>query len=378
MRCAFSYWGLCQDFKSHRFSTVDTPDGNRYGRPIFVKELLKRGHSVIALQRRREEYESFGLSAEQSMSYALNGVLDTAQPRQQHLAEKDVFPDVDIVFLEWRWPTVKNDRTHAQHVAARYEPDLDRQCEIIEYYKDKCPIIAWDTDLKITPEDEEQWPELILSDPSFETNRQTRNRVSLPFWTDWNELLPVAEPYQLYSFVGNNYERPDEFKKFYFDKSRQMRDEGIQVSMYGNWLQRSIERETPEFLIKEYPNVSFNHRMNFFDSMQMMNRFICTTHVSKPRYYETGFMSPRYLEAIAVGCPGLVPKKFARNTILGKEWIVDSGLDVLEKVRKLQALPISERADVVASQRDACMQFSGYDVKTIISFIESCAGHNAR
>lgn len=377
MRCGFSYWGLCQDFKSHRFSTVDTPDGNRYGRPIFVNELLRRGHSVIALQRRREEQPLTCQSAGSSMSYALNDAFDLSRAHEQHLAEKDVFPDVDVVFLEWRWPTVKNDASHPQHVASRYEPDLDRQIDVIEHYKDRCPIIAWDTDLKITPDDEKRWPELILSDPSFETNRQTRNRVSLPFWTDWSELLPVVEPYSLLGFIGNNYERPDEFKRFYFGCAENARQTGIQVSMYGNWLQSSSERESPEFLIKEHPNVSFNHRMNFFDSMQMMNRFICTTHVSKPRYYETGFMSPRYLEALAVGCPGLVPKKFARNNILGDEWVVDSGVDVIEKVNALKRLSLSERADVIASQRDACRRFNGYDVKTIISFIESCAGHRA-
>lgn len=361
-KIGISYHGLCQDFEEHRFEKLDTPDGHMYGRPILIRELLHRGHEVVALQRRREK-KKFCVSYVDDRTYMKCTFIDNLQDM--------TFPDLDVIFLEWRWPTVKNDKSHPQHDARKYEPDLDRQREIIEHYRGNVPIIAWDTDLKITPEDEERYPELILTDPSLKTNRQTRERTSLPFWSDWKELFPVAEPYPVYGYIGNNYERSSEFKKYYFSIQNEVRELGAQVSMYGNWLQRSVEREAPERLISTHKQVAFNHRMNFYDSMKMLNRIICTTHVSKPRYYETGFMSPRYLEALACNCPALVPASQIFNGALGRKYIVGSGSDVLRSFSALKDLTLDQRAEVVAEQKHVLQQTKKFDVMNAVEFIES-------
>jgi hypothetical protein len=357
IRCGISYWGICADFIDHRDIHIDTPDGHRYGRPLLVKALKDAGHEVFALQQRREPSPFNGLQ------YAVDVT--------HNIDDQSSFPDLDVIFLEWRWSTHKNDHTNPNFRTIGYEPDLDRQREIIEFYRGKIPIIAWDTDLKITPEDEERYPELILSDPSFETNRLTRDRTSLPFWTDWKEIIPVNEPYQIYGYVGNNYERPDEFKKFYFTIEQDTRNMGIQTAMYGNWLQKSPDRESPSSLISTYREVAFNHRMNFYESMQLMNRFICTTHVSKPRYYETGFISPRYVEALACNCPALVPTAQRYKAILGRGFDVNDGSEVIEAIKRLKDLTITQRAEIVASQRDALKQSGKFDVQNVVNFIES-------
>jgi hypothetical protein len=351
VKVALSFWGVCAKFDQHRFEMLDTPDGHRYGRPLLVDALKAAGHEVIALQQKRESIPYHGLK------YAL----------ETH----DIFPDVDVVFLEYRWPTYKNDRTHPQHDPLKYEPDLDRQREIIEFYKGKVPIIAWDTDLKITPEDEAAYPELILADPSFMTNQQTRDRISLPFWTDWSELFPVVEPYPVYGYVGNNYERPTEFQRYYYSSQRDMRLMGVQTSMYGNWLQRSPERETPQSLVSMHREVAFNDRRDFYQSMAIMNRFICTTHVSKPRYYETGFISPRYLEALACNCPGLVPASQIFNGILGRRNIVRSTSDVVDCVRRLKDLTVGQRAEIMHEQREMMKRTGKFNVENVVSFITS-------
>ena len=384
-RIGFSYWGVHDGFRpAHQ---LDTPDGHRYGRPIFIRELLKRGHRVYALQQRREsgyfslyEEEFIEAGLPDGHTYAMihpmecghpdDFIWDDANNRDPEDNEVGDYPELDAIFLEWRWSTWKNDRTHPNHDPKRYEPDLDRQRQIIEYYHGKVPIIVWDTDLKITPEDEKRWPELILTDPTFETNRLTRDRISLPFWTDWEELFPVEKPLPLYGYIGNNYERDDEFKKFYFDPSEGLRAWGIQTSMYGNWLQSSPERKSPGMMIMDHRQVAFNHRMNFYESMQMMNKFICTTHVSKPRYYETKFMSPRYLEALAVNCPALQPEEFG-IPLLGEQWVVGSSYDVKRAVADLAKASPEMRAEIVEDQRNALRAFGKFDVKYVIDFIES-------
>lgn len=373
MRLGFSYWGVLADFEQHRFIDVDTPDGHRYGRPIFVRELLSRGHQVVALQQRREPEPyvvrsgppSYG---SRSVQYPLEG---TGGPGGYCKVEE--FPELDALFLEWRWPTWKNDSSDPQHQPERYEPDLDRQRRILEHYRGRVPIVLWDTDLKVTREDEEAWPEAIVADPTFDGNRLTRDRVSIPFWTDWKELFPVEEPYPVYGYIGNRYERELEFGRYYYYPATVLRKYGIQTTMHGNWLRRSPERSSPSDLIQSTRDVAFGHRMNFYDSMKLMGRFACTTHVSKDLYYRAGFVSPRYLEALAVGCPGLVPQGMwsEHGHLLGEQWSVFPGDRTAEAVDTIAELSLGGRKHLVESQREALKKFGKFDVARVVDYLES-------
>ena len=76
-KIGISYWGFCE--KLGNCNTANTPDGHRYGRPILVDDLNQRGHTVYALQEKRE------LFAYPNLLYAY-----------------DRFPDLDVLFVEWR------------------------------------------------------------------------------------------------------------------------------------------------------------------------------------------------------------------------------------------------------------------------------------
>lgn len=358
MRLGLSFWGLLADFDDHRTITVDTPDGHRYGRPLLVKELQRRGHTVHALQARREP-EPYP-----RVRYAMDNGIPEYFPEA-------MFPDLDIIFLEWRWSTAKNDARHPQHVAGRHEPDLDRQRQVIEKYRGRIPIIAWDTDLKITLDDEAMYPELILADPSLRPRKLLRDRTVIPFWSDWNELLPVVEPYPIHGYVGNRYERDPEFEAYYFKHAAPLRSLGIQTMMYGNWLQPSPERGDPRDLIKQNPCVGFNHRMNFYDSMSMMNRFISTTHVSKPEYYGHGFISPRYLEALAVNCPANVPFSMRDHVPDELDPIVAHRVGQVVGIQSTWTL--DERRAGIENDREALKRMGVFDVGYAVDIIESIA-----
>ena len=157
MKLGISYWGFCESFESSR--EAKTPDGHRYGRPIMVDSLLSRGHEVYALQQRREQ-APYG-----AMKY------DSG------------FPELDVLFIEWRWKTYKNSGPN------KFESDLDRQNELLSHYHGKIPIVIWDCDYKLTAEDELAWPQAIVADPAFEPRLLTRKRERLMFWTDWKKLL---------------------------------------------------------------------------------------------------------------------------------------------------------------------------------------------
>ena len=277
MRIGISYWGFCEGFKHSTVS--NTPDGHRFGRPLLIDALLVKGHKVFALQSRRENERYQGISY-----------------------NNDSFPDLDVLFLEWRWPTYKNSG------AKKFEGDLDRQLELLDYYHGKIPIIAWDTDLKMTIEDEQRWPEMIVADPSLDPKKLSRERIRLTFWSDFRSLLVPNSELAEFGYVGNNYERDDMFQKYYSVPAKALREYGIQTKVHGNWLQRSPERISPESLIKKHAHIAFGKRLSFQGSMHVLNELICTIHITKPEYAKRGFPSPRYVENLAVGTPGVGTK----------------------------------------------------------------------
>ena len=344
MRVGLSYWGFCENFNES--SVSNTPDGHRYGRPVLVDSLLSRNHEVFALQDKRESSSYRGLYYD----YAGSG-----------------YPDLDVLFIEWRWPTYKNSGPH------KFEPDLDRQIDLLNFYHGKIPIIAWDTDLKMTPEDERSWPEIIIADPSFEPSFLTRKRHRLTFWSDFTPLISDPLIVSELGYIGNNYERDEMFQKYYCFPSRDLRASGIQTKVHGNWLQRSPERASPEELISRHPYIAFGPRVSFKDSMELLSSFACTVHITKPSYAKCGFASPRYLENIVVGTPALVPQEFLHNKILGDEWCVSSSGDVVKKVKYLSGLSVENRQEVVQSQMHNLLQHHDFSVGSVVDFIESLA-----
>tara|TARA_B100001123_G_scaffold342540_1_gene388690 strand:+ start:13654 stop:14688 length:1035 start_codon:yes stop_codon:yes gene_type:complete len=342
MKIGISYWGFCEKFQDSTVS--NTPDGHRYGRPVLVDALLESGHEVYALQDQREDVKYDGLD------YRFAG---------------DGYPDLDVLFVEWRWPTYKNSGEN------KFEPDLDRQTQLLDYYHGNIPIVSWDTDLKMTADDEVRWPLMTIADPSFDPKHMTRDRLRLTFWSDFRQIIDTTTGPVEFGYVGNNYERDKMFMEYYSKPSLVLRDNGVQTKVHGNWLQRSPERSSPEDLIRMHPNIAFGKRVSFHDSMHLLNEFICTVHITKPGYADVGFASPRYLENIVVGTPALVPYEFKYSSILGEEWVVHGHSDVIEKVRYLKNLGCDERDDVVRHQMYNLLKHHNFSVNNVVEFIES-------
>ncbi len=338
-RIGLSYWGFCEDFNASVIA--NTPDGHRYGRPVLVDALRARGHEVIALQAQRE-----------------------AEPYPGLTYDSDGFPDLDVVFVEWRWPTYKNSGPD------KFEPDLDRQMALLDHYSNEIPTIVWDTDLKMTPDDETRWPNMIVADPTFKPNEFSLKRHVLPFWSDFKPMLPAAQDPVEYGYVGNNYERRQMFQKYYSSAAKGLRVQGVQTKVHGNWLQRSPERQSPESLIQLHSDVAFGPRVGFKESMGLLNSFICTAHITKPGYAKQGFASPRYLENIIMNTPALVPGEFLIPDLLGSYWTVNSTADVIKKVTELKNMTAYERETIVLEQKAALLHHHDFSVDAVCDFIE--------
>jgi hypothetical protein len=326
MRVLYSFWGFITPLEKN--TIVNTPDGERGNRVDFVKELQGRNHTIIQLQKMRDEEPYSGVE------YSPAG-----------------FPDGDIVYCEWRWPTWKNVGKDPQ------ESDYARQCEVLDYYHAAgVPIIIHDGDLKMTPKEERRWPNAVLADACVNSQYQTRRRITIP-WCNYMQRYfePVEYSYN-YTYVGNNYEREHQFAKYYTDPSRHLREQGIQTMIYGNWLQKSPERKDPSVILAETPNVAFGPRLAYKDIFGTLNSSIAVTHITKDSYTPFGNITGRFFEAIKSNVPALIPVEFKHAIPVGladKSLLVVSAQDVVRKVKWISGLNANQRKALVDAQEEA-------------------------
>jgi hypothetical protein len=176
-----------------------------------------------------------------------------------------------------------------------------------------------------------------------------------------------------YGYVGNNYERPLQFEKYYGAPSEGLRACGVQTSVYGNWLEKSPEREDPSVNIKKYPHISFHPRLDFTQSMSAVNSFICVTHITKDDYAKSGFISPRYFEALACSTPAFIPEELCINVLSQKgkdEFRVKNLWDIVLKVNDVLKLNVAERDSLVDWQRGNIKNFHPlFSVNNSVQFL---------
>ena len=326
MKVLYSFWGFITPLEKN--SIVNTPDGERGNRVDFVNELIKREHVPIQLQKMRDDEQYPGVEYD-DMGY----------------------PEGDILYVEWRWPTWKNSGVNPA------EPDYKRQCAALDYYHEQgIPIIIVDGDLKMTPEEELRWPNAILADACVEPQHQTRKRITIPWCNYMKRYFEPVEYSYNYTYVGNNYEREHQFTKYYTDPSRYLRERGIQTSIYGNWLQKSPERKDPGLLLAQTPNVAFGPRLAYKDIFGVLNSSITVAHITKDAYTPFGNITGRFFEAIKSNVPALVPIEFDHAIPVGladKSLLVESTQDVIEKVMWLSTLNAAQRKALVDAQEEA-------------------------
>lgn len=347
-KIGYAYVGELANF--NKSSVEDTPDGMRFCRPPLIRELQSRRHDIYSLQYFQEK-DHFP-----NVLYGYN----------PHYSAGDIplFPNIDVLFVEWRWKTYKGDTK-----------DLRQQRLLLDEYHGKIPIILYDASYKISESDERKYPLAIIADPGVNPKNLTRKRERLMFWSNFEKIKQVTENnslvgHSVYGYIGNDYERRDSFMKYYVDPSRRLRNElGVQTAIYGKWLKGEVNDFTR---FEEYRSIHFGGRWSYKDSMKFQSKFLSTCHIAKPEYYEHGNVTVRFFDSLATGTPGLVPKEYICNSILGKDWIVDSTNDVVKCIERLTKMTHEQRLSVVDEQQESLLKmFPDTHVKSTADFIES-------
>jgi hypothetical protein len=297
MRIGYSFWGFLGP------GITDTPDGGRSHRQVLVDGLRSRGHDIVFLQPDRDHLEA---GAEYSHHYRWDAGL----------------PDIDVLFLEWRWPIAGRNTTHCG--TPGHTCDLHRQTQLLEHYTtgDRAFTIIWDKDRH-----------LPIHDPlRRHGNVAVAEAAMRPTPGAWPLLFPVADdvlnaadPSALASlhrdlplvYIGNQYDRDDAFHRFFVPAARH-----VLHQVAGKWINT-----------RQWPEIAFTGRIPFPEVAATYRRAVATVLLLPDRYAAAGQMTQRLAEAVLAGCLPITPLTIEAAEAFTPRWLhVHSGAEVLDKV----------------------------------------------
>lgn len=299
----FSYWGdqakdpVCNDVIFH----VD-----------LVLELARRGYRVLSLQPDIDKGNPvFGdfLGDSRKEAWKINEFTPGT-------------PQLDILFVQWRWKIPG--RNWMEDGSKPPMMDYLRQEEILNYYHDKTDtkIFILDTDFKLTEEDERRYFKATILDISnkskklwsdrksvfwpFNTKRilERKHLVRFPLQSEGENAYSL-DPSNLISYIGNDYERENQFAKYIYEISKTLPPWTVHV--YGNWLKYPAKAATN---LKKYEGVVFHPKVTRDNFEYIYSRTLCVPLLSKDDYAEHGQMAYRILEVMYNGSIPVGLKEF--------------------------------------------------------------------
>lgn len=372
MRIGYLFRGFLGDVKMDAHGNeVSTPDGNATYSWSIEHECNRRGYKLIPLgpnldapaaeRKGTALFDSFS-GPDRTMSY--ERMLKRGWAR---LSDKKL-PELDLVLVEWRWP-IPGRNTPDDRGTIGFQPDLDRQVEVLQHYSDLgVPIVVWDLDHKLTLDDEELLEDRVRVIETAVAPRNIlipRTRVEPPCVTKqllWNKL-DTRIPTHHIGYIGSRYERDETI------------DEWIKpITPYGTHRAKFWGKWEPADDVRaRWPGITFAGRIGVKGFYDAYSRVAVVPLLAKQSYYETGFITPRPWEAILFGT---IP--IGLNGHLGieqyTEFVAKDAEDLLSIAKDLRAMsPI--RREVI--REEAAHKLSHMDVRNFVDTLERLAGETS-
>ncbi len=299
LRIAYLFRGFLADLKYDKHGTeVSTPDGNATYSWSIDHECFRRKHRLIPLGENLDEFAA-GTLGEAAFSAFSGDKRAKSYERMlkrgwSKLSDKK-FPDVDLVLIEWRWP-IPGRNTSADIGSLHYQPDLERQEQVLRHYSSKgTPIIVWDLDHKLTAEDEARWSLTNVIETSVAPRKLLvrRTRVEPPTivadMLQWP--LDTRMPTHHMGYVGSRYERDETIDKWIGSITPPATH---RAKFWGKW-------EPLQECEARWPGINFGARIATKDFRGAYSRCAVVPLLAKQSYYDCGFITPRPWEAVLFG-----------------------------------------------------------------------------
>ncbi|MFI9721998.1 hypothetical protein ACIHFE_20435 [Streptomyces sp. NPDC052396] len=271
MKIGYSFWGFIGP------GITNTPDGGRSFRRTLLDALTEAGHQLILLQANRD-------------------LTEAGDDLTTHLTWDAGLPELDALFLEWRWPLPGRNTTACG--SPGHTCDLHRQQDLLDHYTHRLgvPTIAWDLDRMIPANDpiRRHLAVTVCEPATFPTPGAVTLRCPVA-----DRVLDAADPAGLVTgerpwplvYVGNQYGRDPAFDQYFAPAARVHRHQ-----VAGKWTDTAA-----------WPHVNFVGRVGFLTGQQLHHEALATVLLMPERYATTGAVSQRLAEAVLAGCLPIGP-----------------------------------------------------------------------
>ncbi|MGC9540000.1 glycosyltransferase family protein [Streptomyces sp. UG1] len=299
VRIGYSFWGFLGP------GITDTPDGGRSHRRPLIDALDASGHRIVFLQPDRDRLE-----ANDPLGYDFDAG----------------FPEIDALFLEWRWPIPGRNTTECG--TPDHTCDLHRQDELLSHYTTthRIPTVIWDKDRRL-PADS-AWrhhPGATVCEAAL-TPSPGATSLLFPAADEWldsadpNELAREDRPISL-AYVGNQYDRDEPFDRYFAPAAKH-----VSHAVAGKWQNTA-----------RWPHLTLLGRLAFHDAMALYERSLATVLLLPRRYARAGQMTQRIFEAVLSGCLPLCPTEMRHaERFVPAPLLVRNGADVMRTLHWLR------------------------------------------
>ncbi|GGX53675.1 hypothetical protein [Streptomyces noursei] len=308
MKIGYSFWGFLGN------GITNTPDGGRSHRRPLIDALLGRGHEIVFLQTDRDRTEAGDALGDQ---YAFDGGI----------------PDIDLLFLEWRWPIEGRNTSPCGTVG--HTCDLHRQAELLKHYtvRRRTPTVIWDKDRQLR--EDSIWrrtPNVTVCEAAL-TPTPGAHRLLFPIG---DALLDGADPVAMagedrrtpLGYAGNQYDRDDAFDRFFAPAA----------ARFEHWVGGKWTRT------ERWPHVSFLGRIPFADVSRLYSGTLATVLLLPERYAAAGQMTQRIFEAVLAGCLPLAPAGIKHvERFVPEDLVVTTGTHVIRRIAAFQQIAGSQQ-----------------------------------
>ncbi|MFD9791362.1 hypothetical protein ACFWXK_10465 [Streptomyces sp. NPDC059070] len=313
MKIGYSHWGFLGD------GITDTPDGGRSHRKTLIDGLICAGHQVVFLQADRDTQEA-------------------GSPVPGPYRWDAGLPDVDALFLEWRWRIPGRNDTPCG--TAGHTCDLHRQQQLLDHYVEELgiPALLWDKDQQLQPTDPlRRAGNVTVCEPALHPRFGAQSLL----FPVADQAVDAADPCMLAArarrlplvYVGNEYGRASAFTAFFAPAARFLPHE-----VAGKWENTM-----------RWPHVTFIGRVPYQHGVRMHQEAHATVLLAPDRYVASGQYTQRIFEAVLAGCTPITPARCrSAATVVPEELHARDGADVAEITRSLTALGIEDRARLLA------------------------------
>lgn len=329
MRIGYLFRGFLGDIKrDYDLNELSTPDGNATYSWSIEHECQRRRYQLIPLGPNLDApaagafgEDIFSACSQEKRVASYERMLRRGWTR---LSDR-TFPELDVVLVEWRWP-IPGRNTPADRFTPGYQNDLERQEEVLREYSSRgTPIIIWDLDHKLTPEDERKWGFDVIE--TAVKPRGDHISVKPPCISedllqfDIDDRLPMHH----IGYIGSRYERDSVIDEWI----RPITPERThRAKFWGKW-------EPADEVSARWPGITFAGRIGVRDFYKAYSRVATVPILAKPSYYECGFMTPRLAEAVTFGS---IPIGFSCHLGIDQytQTVVSSPTELLEQATQIR------------------------------------------